>query len=239
MLLSEYIDETTNPFCNTTVADDNVRNSDFQTLLTSYMDLYFGDLSLRKRLTNATLFKSACETIYDSNKYKYDKLFATLSLEYNPIENYNMVEQGSDDRTINGGQRSNGKTSSSSLGAQTIGDTGSVSTGAQTNSSTKQISPFNSNGYTNAEKVDETYGARSDSNSNTRSVGARSDSASETETLGAYTDRDVLTHEFTRSGNIGITTSQAMIEQDRQVAKFNIVKVVAKDIVAGCLNMVY
>ena len=44
-----------------------------------------------------------------------------------------------------------------------------------------------------------------------------------------YTDKtaehsDGTTHSLTRSGNIGVTTTQQMIEQERNVARFNIIK---------------
>ena len=54
--------------------------------------------------SNTNMIKQASDYIAlygKSHKYEYDKLVDTLSLEYNPIENYSMTEKGTDTRTPN------------------------------------------------------------------------------------------------------------------------------------------
>lgn len=51
--------------------------------------------------------------------------------------------------------------------------------------------------------------------------------------------QDVTSHLLKRSGNIGVTTSQQMIESERQVANFNLVKIVAQDLVKLLCVCVY
>ena len=52
--------------------------------------------------TNAVKQASDYIALYGkSHKYEYDKLVDTLSLEYNPIENYSMTEKGTDTRAPN------------------------------------------------------------------------------------------------------------------------------------------
>ena len=48
---------------------------------------------------------------------------------------------------------------------------------------------------------------------------------------------DVVTH--TRSGNIGVTTSQQMLESQRSLATFNFVGIVARDIVKRIGILIY
>lgn len=67
------------------------------------------------------------------------------------------------------------------------------------------------------------YGARSETNSATNVYGAQSDTDSGTET-------NTNERELTRSGNIGVTTSQQMLQSERDLAMFSLYKIVAKDI---------
>ena len=58
------------------------------------------------------------------------------------------------------------------------------------------------------------------------------------ESLKSFMDRkDVTTH--TRSGNIGVTTSQQMLESQRLLANFKFVDIVARDIVKKIAILLY
>lgn len=59
-----------------------------------YPDLVFGD---DKSITNAyNNFRTLVIATLILNKYKYETLYETLSFEYNPINNYDMSESGTD-----------------------------------------------------------------------------------------------------------------------------------------------
>ena len=47
------------------------------------------------------------------------------------------------------------------------------------------------------------------------------------------------THEFKRSGNIGVTTSQQMLESERNIAMFNFIGIVAHDIIKSICICIY
>lgn len=51
--------------------------------------------------------------------------------------------------------------------------------------------------------------------------------------------QDTTTHTFKRAGNIGTLTTQSMIESERQVANFNLVKIVAQDLIKLLCICVY
>lgn len=51
--------------------------------------------------------------------------------------------------------------------------------------------------------------------------------------------QDVTNHTLKRAGNIGVTTTQQMIESERQVANFNLVKIVAQDLIKLLCVCVY
>ena len=92
------------------------------------------------------------------------KLYKTTLFKYNPIENYNMVERGTDKRTATGD--SLGKYSETPQGPLTDLIEGKYLTNA-------------THGTEKAESEDK--------------------------------------HEFSRNGNIGVTTTQQMIEQERKI----------------------
>lgn len=56
-----------------------------------------------------------------------------------------------------------------------------------------------------------------------------------------YTDesKETTNHKFTRSGNIGVTTSQQMLESERDIAMFNFIGIVAHDIIKSICICIY
>lgn len=117
----------------------------------------------------------------DSKASVLDKLYATTNFSYNPIENYNMVESGTDSGT-------SGATASSQ------------DKGTSYNSSTANLI---------------------DSNSSNSSAHSSSN------------------HSLTRSGNIGVTTTQQMIEQERNIAEYDFLHYVAELIVNQFTQSLY
>ena len=95
---------------------------------------------------------------------RYNKIYLTTQYKYNPIENYNMEEQGTDNRKANG---------------ETLGKYSETPQGAVNNLIEGKY-------LTNATHgTDKTEGEEK--------------------------------HYFTRHGNIGVTTTQQMIEQERKI----------------------
>lgn len=103
---------------------------------------------------------------------KWEKFEATLHLEYNPIENYDRMEEWTDSGNASG----------------TASGTG---TGKQA-------------GY-NSESLVTTDGSESSSTSSSKSSS---------------------THSGRMHGNIGVTTSQQMIEEERRISDFSVIDVI-------------
>ena len=145
-----------------------------------------------------------------SHKYEYDKLVDTLSLEYNPIENYSMTEKGKDMRIPNITQTGTGE---------------NVNNASADNTATTGKTTFDkSDSFTNATQ--------------TKNAGTTSDTTNITTTNKTMGD-ETTTHEITRSGNIGVTTSQQMIESERKLAMFSVVDLFIKAIADIILIGVY
>lgn len=163
--------------------------------------------------SNTNMVKQASDYIAlygKSHKYEYDKLVDTLSLEYNPIENYFMTEKGTDTRTPNITQTNKG------VNTNTVGVDTSITTGKTTFDK--------SNSFINDTKTTNTG-----TNTDTQDINTTVTTAGNEKTV----------HEFTRSGNIGVTTSQRMIESERQLAMFSVVDLFVKAIADIILIGVY
>ena len=97
----------------------------------------------------------------------------------------------------------------------TTTDTTNIGSQANSTTSTDSVSPYDTQTFTDSNKtvVSENNGAREDSNTRIES------------------GTDTTSHEFKRSGNIGVTTSQQMIESERNVVNFTFLKIVFANII--------
>ena len=133
------------------------------------------------------------------------RVYAALTAEYNPIENYNreeytenahtgrdeeLVFNGSFTETMNKGEQND----QDSFGAKNVTNTQGAQSnsanfgeiintnGAQSNSSTNQVAAFNSNNYEDNEKTSESLGEKIDkisAHNDSQQIGARTDKVSE------------------------------------------------------------
>lgn len=162
---------------------------------------------------NTNMIKQASDYIAlygKSHKYEYDKLVDTLSLEYNPIENYSMTERGTDTRTPNITQTNKG------VNTNTVGVDTSITTGRTTFDKSDSF-------------INDTKTTNTGTNTDTQDINTTVTTAGTEKTE----------HEFKRSGNIGVTTSQQMIESERQLAMFSVVDLFIKAIADIILIGVY
>lgn len=208
------------------------------------------------------------EIILQMYRDKWNHIWDLYVAEYNPIENYNMIENGGDTNVKTGSlDRSGAITRSGSLshggaltrsGSVGVSDdveykgksenkrTGNVvdaglkvdnettndnklygynsSTGVNSDSSTQQAGHKNTQTF-NDLKDEQTFTNRKDERDITTTYNALTDTDTRTETYNSIADTDTRkdtynditdtkTHELTRSGNVGVTTTQQMMEQE-------------------------
>lgn len=154
---------------------------------------------------NKIIIAQAIYTIYIKN---WNALYKTLSLEYNPIENYSMTETENVQDTHKGTIESNGNNTDTYTETTLVNDT-----------SNNQLWGFNSTDSVNSDKQ---------TGDTTRDVESTVDSThknTDRETKDITSDRTLK-----RSGNIGVTTSQQMIESERQLWLWNFFESVFSDI---------
>lgn len=125
---------------------------------------------------------------------KWVKLWESMFYDYNPIENYNMVEEALKDKT----SLTHGKKTKMAGTEQTETDL------------TSQIKAYDASAtWKDSDKQ---------TGSNTLTYGA-----GQNERYNQDSGTDVSDHEykFTRKGNVGVTTSQQMITQERKLLMFD------------------
>lgn len=241
-----------------------------------------------------------CVAFHDSNYYKYTGLIDSLNKIYNPIENYNMVEDGDDDTEYKGTETNskeyssnvdddvsksgsentartistdnisyaemNGPLTSGSISGGNVNlvfnTDGKVTTKAIDGSDNTtnglsvihQTSTDDSDVFRNESK-DNTIGGSQTTNPLMGKMSSGSPNAFGYTDTTTYTDpkeeRDITTsgnetntksftgrtdnvdHHLERSGNIGVTTTQQMLDQERKIRMFNVAKVYCDELFSG------
>lgn len=142
----------------------------------------------------------------------WTRLYATLSAEYDPLKNYDMTEEGTDTITDTG----------------TITDEGSddlthghVETASGSDTVTSSMYAYNATVDQPADKVVSSPGSvMTHSGTDARALGNERTLDTEKE----------ITHGLSRSGNIGVTTSQQMLQAERDVWMWDFFKIVFADV---------
>lgn len=210
--------------------------------------------------TDGDFLKVAINTWFERKYNMIDRWIKAINIDYKPLENYNRIEKWTDKAngtTSNNGSK-NSKTNNSgsdngtNTNKETIDNTSSSSTsiGAQTSSDETKVSAFNTEAYSPSEKNESTIGNRTDTTSDT----------GKTTTDGTYTKTNSFTNESTVVdttsdsgtssnnsehsgeiyGNIGVTTSQQMLEAEMTLwGKIDIYRDTAEMFVQDFCIMVY
>lgn len=242
MLVNEYIEAVTNPLGNG-FSYEPFNDNDFLLNLKNYVSFNHGSLQIRPTLEeNIVSIPNMVLNMIECKKYQYNKLWKSTLLNYEPLENYRMEESGTDTSTENatsniGEQTNRGNDSkTNNIGGINIASSNSTVYGGKETTS-EFVSPYDDTETRLSKKTENEYTNRKDDTTATSTTGAREDSetSNSSVTVGARTDTSTndstTNHIFTRSGNIGVTTSQQMLQSEREIAYFNFISIVAHDIV--------
>ena len=161
-------------------------------------------------------------------------MYEALRTEYSPIENYDRKEDikreykdsGTDTETLTLG--------SSTTSTHTGTDTNTMQGGGSTE---KGVSAYNEDGYTNREKDTETQNSTNTQQYDTTvtNTGSGSDM-----TKTDYGKQRTETENTRIHGNIGVTTSQQMIESEMSLrAKYDIYKIISREFEREFLVQIY
>ena len=153
-----------------------------------------------------------------SNKYQinWKKLYDTTVLEYNPIENYDRIEDwtDTDDETTSSARDNTIKSTSTNEIMNNV-------------NITDQNTAFNAGLADHAKQITDGDTTENSSITNTEKENVN----------------DGRTEKHTRTGrahgNIGVTTSQQMIQSERDLVVFNLYDVIAESFIENFCLMVY
>lgn len=188
-----------------------------------YMGIKFKDLHVvTEDLTELASIVGVAFLTYND---KWSKLYDTLSLEYNPL--WNVDGQTVEERDMDKRHTEDDFAEREDVNSYGL-TTGSTTYGATTDTTDNKTTPYDSATYRNLsqqetsslEHVDD---YQTDAHEDTLTKGAHKDSHDED----AY--KDTIT--TTRTGNIGVTSSQQLLKEEREVADFNFLNVLMCDII--------
>lgn len=202
-----------------------------------------------------------------ANAPKYWAMLTAFLAEYDPIDNYSMIEESLDVRTqgtenkANTGTSTLAQTGTDSIEGASSGNTSSQSSGTESGTNdtttTNSVAPYENQDFLNHDKsvVDQdTAGTTSNTASGTSSGTTNStetknltDTTTQNlkeeksyDTVGAKTitlddtfswdGSDTNQHGLRRKGNIGVTTSQQMLESEIALKSRDIVQEIYNDI---------
>lgn len=147
----------------------------------------------------------------------WEKLETTLHLEYNPIHNYDRTEEWTDEDS--------GESSSS---GESSGESGSNTINSREGGATEKATAFNSD----LQKITGSTEDSAEENSETTATDKTSTNSS-----GEY--KKTLKRTGRASGNIGVTTTQEMIRQEREIADFDLYSVITEEFKRRFCLLVY
>lgn len=150
----------------------------------------------------------------------WERLYKTTLLEYNPIENYDRMEEWTE------AEDTKKNTEADATGTSTTDTDGTSTRQSNTDgviNDQKYVSAYNEVEFTPTERDNNTQNEKN--NSEQKDVGTVSVKTSAENTTDETGNRNLL-RKGRAHGNIGVTTSQQMIEAERDVALYNIIDVI-------------
>lgn len=145
----------------------------------------------------------------------WEKLLATTQLEYNPIWNFDRTEEYKDttDHRLTG----QNELTSTDTGTSTVNGTIDRSEDSEHKVSAENVSSYQSDEKTenqiteNAKQMTDTKATARDTGTNT------------------VDEKTTFEHNARLCGNIGVTTTQQMIEAERNVVRYSVIEEIAAD----------
>lgn len=145
-----------------------------------------------------------------ANAYNWEKKVDALTTDYKPLENYNMIEH----------------TGATSVSSRIRSSQGTVK-------NTSKVAPFDSESFKNESEVTSSQGTLNGTDFHSDAGITGYDSDTKTLTFDDMTTPQgnaTAVSKLTRSGNIGVTTSQQMLESELELRKVDLVNDFFKEI---------
>lgn len=204
---------------------------------------------------NPVVLKNLIGVWSDKNIDVWNRLYATTQYEYNPIENYNRYEEGSQDGSGTTTHSGTDTTTDATMLGGSNGRTENITDGGRdsvtgTDKKGHWIAGYDSSASgENDGLVKQTRDE--DDYTNTTTYG-KTESVAETRTFGQTINRtegvthgeqievsNEGSHELHAHGNIGVTTTQKLVREQREVDRFNLYDIIIDEFKMRFCILVY
>ena len=188
-------------------------------------------------------------------KLVWQKMYNTICYKYNPIWNKDGKSVWTERQTGSGTKKETEKGTKTTNANGTTNDeytststTTNKTTGTGTNTRTGQdettgkVSAYDSTDFQNREKTNSTSSENNSTestedftgngkvtNSGTKTIANTGDETNNVSRETSDNNTGETTHEQSETGNIGVTTTQRMISEEREIAMFNIIDFIIND----------
>lgn len=167
----------------------------------------------------------------------FEKWLNALSIEYAPLENYDRIEDWTDSSNSKSNRNSTeNRNLSNSL--RSGRDLQSVTKNTGSDSTIHDVSPYDTGSYV----ADSQDIANLNNQSATTDTGTTTTNGTDSGTVnntGNDSSNTDSTHKGRTHGNIGVTTSQQMLEEELKIARFNLIKQISDVFIKEFCIMVY
>ena len=182
---------------------------------------------------------------FKTRNYTFQRLYDTMYLDYNPLENAYRTETRETGYTRDYSRdASRDGSETEDTGNSGTSDTGSTqkTTSETTASSKDQVAPYNDDAFHDTTQTTgnntangnvENSGNEHFENSGNRELSTKNSETINDNEIGKTTDN------FTLKGSIGLITPQQMIGQEREVVKFNLYEYIAMEFSKRFMIQVY
>lgn len=196
-------------------------------------NILLDSMELETYIPDPTALKTAIGYWSRSQLSVWQHLKETTEYEYNPIWNKDGTFTETETRNL-AGSKTNTQTRNL---AGTSGDTETRNLAGSGDTTTENgVNAYNGTAYTDRDK--------SVTNASTTDTGTvqHSGSTSDTGTVqdsGQSTDTGTISRSRIEKGNIGVTTTQQMIKEEREIAEFNLIDYIVRSFIERFCLLVY
>lgn len=181
---------------------------------------------------DADYFKFLIGVWSDKWQRTMEKWIAALSINYNPLENYDRMEDWQDttnrmNSSLNSNSHNDGSTKVETIGRKEIAMGNDISKATGDGTNVNEVSACDSSTFVNHDKTTSNTSGTNNASSVTDASG-KTDSVLIDQASGSSDDTgtNVGLEDAKRTGrahgNIGVTTSQQMLEAELDISKFNL-----------------
>lgn len=171
------------------------------------------------------------------NVDRWQRLYNTMWFSYNPIWNKDGTTTRTETETHDLSVTDTGTASSAGSGTETR-KLKLTETAAATATDTKKVVGYNNNDFVNSEQQTSENSGTDEKNDTGTVENSASGTSNSTNTK---TDKGMITRTYSdrETGNIGVTKTQTMIQDERAVVNFNMSQIIINDFISRFCILVY